>query len=459
MSGPLLERIPPQSLEAEQAVLGAMMVEREAILRVADVLHSDDFYSPQHQKLYSAIADLFAESKPVDIVTVQARLQDRDELEACGGTPYLIELQEAAPTAAAVEHYGAIVREKALLRALIRAGGEIQEIARDAGDEDVQAVIGRCQRLLALDSGGNGVWQRWRDVMGETITELQAQLDSDRHTLGVPSGIGSLDAILSGWQRGVYYIVAARPSIGKTAFALAQTMDAATQGQRVAFFSLEMTAQAMARRHLARELSIDLQVLTNARFERNRLEEIVRVSARTQDWHCYICQRSDLRIGQLRAEARHLARRIGALDLIVVDYLQLLSPDMRGRNRNDELSGISAGLKALAMELDCSVMVLSQLNRDSEKERRMPRLSDLRDSGSIEQDADVVLLMSWPYWLPQYVEAGKPNKKLRRLDVAKQRNGPVGWFDVSWEGAYQRFAELERDRDEAGGKEYWQRED
>ena len=446
----LLERVPPQSLEAEQAVLGAMLMERDAIAQVVDVLEPEDFYSPQHQALYRVMVDMFNDSEPVDLVTVQTRLQNRGQLEEAGGTSYLLALQESAPTAASISHYAAIVKDKATLRALIRAGREIQELAQGAGDEDVQLLVVQAQKALQAVDGRADMeeFQRWRDVLGQTIEELGKQMEDERHTLGISSGIQRLDSTISGWQRGMYYLVAARPSVGKTAFALAQCGQAASLGVKVAMFSLEMTAQAMARRHLARSLEIDLSALTSARFGRDRMDDIVRVSAETQDWHFYICQRSDLRIGRLRAEARQLARRVGGLDFIAVDYIQLIAPDTRGRSRNDEITEVSAGLKAMCLELNCSLVALSQLSRDSEKERRLPRLSDLRDSGSLEQDADVVIFLSWPTWLADFQSDGRPNKNLRRVDVAKQRNGPARWFDVAWSGAYQRFADLERDRDD-----------
>ena len=450
----LLERIPPQALDAEQAVLGAMILERAAIVAVVDSLAPADFYSPQHGLLYAAIVDLYGENRPVDLVTVLERLRDRDQLESVGGETYLLELQTGGTTAVLAEQYAALVKDKATLRALIRAGGEIQAIGQEAADQDVRLVVAQAQKLLQAVDGRADMegFLRWRDVLGQTISELETQLDAERHTLGISSGIRRLDDTISGWQRGTYYLVAARPSVGKTAFALAQCGQAASVGSRVAMFSLEMTAQAMARRHLARSLEIDLAALTNARFDRDRMDDVVRVSAQTQDWQLYVCQRSDLRIGQLRAEARQLARKIGGLDFIAVDYIQLIAPDARGRSRNDEITEISGGLKAMCLELDCSVVALSQLSRDSEKERRLPRLSDLRDSGSLEQDADVVIFLSWPTWLTDFQIEGRPNKNLRRVDVAKQRNGPARWFDVSWSGAYQRFADLERDRD---GEQWW----
>ncbi len=451
MSVPLLERVPPQSLEAEHATLGSMLVEREAISAVAGVLCAADFYRPQHGALYQAMIDMFNASEAVDIVTLQARLQDREQLERVGGTNYLIELQESAPTAAAVGHYARIVKDKATLRNLIRAGGEIARAAQAAGDEDVQSVVATAQRMLAeVDKGAGGMegFLPWSEVLKSTYNEFEVQMKAEKRTIGIPTGLSALDRTISGWQPGTYYVIAARPSIGKTAFALAESTEAAARGQRVAMFSLEMTAGAMVRRHWARRLELDLTRINNATVSQEDVDGLARVCNEGYKWPLYVCERSDLRIGQLRAQARHLAQKIGGLDLVVVDYLQLLGPDTRGRSRNDELTEVSAGLKAMCLELDCAVMALSQLSRDCEKERRVPRLSDLRDSGSIEQDGDVVIFLSWPIWLPEFQENGRPNKGLRRVDVAKQRNGQARWFDVAWAGPFQRFADLERNREE-----------
>ena len=446
----LLERVPPQSIESEQATLGAMLMERDAIAEVVDVLTPEDFYTPQHQAIFRAAVDLYRAGKVVDFVTMQGQLTEAKALEMAGGVTYLMDLQGSAPTAAAASHYAGNVLTASQQRQLMQKG---MELVRRAQEEDPQSLATDLSAwLYALSAHTTDDFLRFRDVMAGVIGELEQQVASEKHTLGIPTSIQRLDELVSGWTPSTYYVIASRPNIGKTAFALQECVLAAKQGQRVAVFSLEMSAAALGRRHLASTLEVALNDVMNARLGEHDMDRVVDVGSDTQDWRFWLSSVPDLRISQLRAQARRLAMKEGGLDLVVVDYLQLVGADTKGQNRNGEITEISRGLRALTNELNCATLVLSQLNRSCEIERRAPRLSDLRDSGAIEQDADVVLFLDWPYWAPEFQQypASKehPNKRLRRFDVAKQRNGPKGFFDVAWSGEFQRFADLERRRAE-----------
>jgi len=450
----MIDRVPPQDMVAEQAVLGSMLVGRDAVSQAVDALVETDFYSAQHQYLFRVIRGLHRRDVPIDLVMVQGALQDGGHLEEAGGLPYLLRLQdEGLP--AMQEHYIGRVLEQSQRRELMAMAADV---ARRAGAEDpmtmceeVAKTLGRIQR-----TAGDG-FEQIGDVLGRVIDEIDEQMKSDHHTWGIPSEIRRLDELISGWTPSSYTVIGARPRIGKTAFAWQQAVQAAEAGGKVLFFSLEMAANALGRRMLSSRLEIELSQVMGARFERSRMENVVEMSAAASDWKLWICERADLTIGELRAQARRMATIQRGLDLIVVDYLQLLKAGYRCSSRNEEIGEVSRGLKALAQELRVPVIVLSQLNRECEREKRWPRLSDLRDSGSVEQDADLVLFIVWPIWMREWAgttpEAQREARGKRVLYVAKQRNGDTGKIEVSWSGAYQRFAALEASRE--GPASWW----
>lgn len=453
MSYPLPERAPPQDLAAEQATLGAMLMEREAILRVRDILTPEDFYSPQHGMLYRRILDLFTANQAVDVVTLQSTLQDHDQLEEVGGLSYLADLQMGTPTAAMVARYAGVVKEKSTRRRLRALGADI--MARADRDELAALCEDAATKLYGISSAGQDDFEPLPDVLARVLDQLEEQVDSDRRVVGIPTGIAGLDRTISGWQVGTYNVIAARPGIGKTAFALEQSIRAAEGGKRVAFFSLEMTAESLGRRYIAHGIEEELRKVTGGWIARDRWDDIVTICAKTADWQFWLCKRADLRASELRAQARMLAGRVGGLDLIVVDYMQLVTADVSG-SRNEEMTQISQMLKAMSLELNCGLLALSQLNRAAERERRPPRLSDLRDSGSIEQDADLVLFIHYPTWDDRFTD-GEERPRKRRLEIAKHRNGPVGWCDVSWTEEFQRFQNL-HEATETEEDRHWMRE-
>ncbi|MFB3881807.1 MAG: replicative DNA helicase [Armatimonadota bacterium] len=451
MSAPLLERVPPQSLEAEQATLGAMLVEREAIARVVDLLDPEDFYSPQHQLLYRAMVDLFNESDPVDLVTVQARLQDRDQLQTVGGTPYLIELQEAAPTAAAIGHYARIVREKSTLRALIRAGGEIQALAQHAGDEDVETIVDRAEQAV-FTVGERTITPAFtpiRELLGETYDRIDEMQESHRPGTGLLTGYDDLDSLTSGFQPSDLIVIAARPSMGKTALALnIGTYVAKTQNKTVAVFSLEMAKEQLALRLLCSEAGVNQQNIRQGYIDRGDMDRIASAASRLYKAPLYLDDTPTMNVLQMRGKARRLRAEHG-LDLIIVDYLQLMSGYGRFENRTQEISQVARSLKTLARELRVPVVALSQLSRavEARGHPRRPMLSDLRESGSIEQEADVVAFIYRPsYYGGEELRAAgylETDQNIAEILVSKQRNGPTGVVRLAWMDEYVRFENLE----------------
>ena len=451
MGAPLLERVPPQSLEAEQATLGAMLVEREAIARVVDVLDGDDFYSPQHQMLYRVMVDLFNDSDPVDIVTVQARLQDRGQLESVGGTSYLIDLQDAAPTAAAIANYAKIVREKATLRGLIRAGGEIQNLAQQAGDGDVETIVDQAEQVV-FAVGERTITPAFtpiRDLLGETYDRIDEMQESHRPGTGLLTGYDDLDSLISGLQPSDLIVIAARPSMGKTALALnVATHVAKTQSKTVALFSLEMAKEQLALRLLCAEAGVNQQNIRQGYIDRGDMDRIALAASRLYKAPIYIDDTPTMTVLHMRGKARRLRAEHG-LDLIVVDYLQLVSGYGRFENRTQEISQVARSLKALARELRLPVVALSQLSRavEARGHPRRPLLSDLRESGSIEQEADVVTFIYRPsYYGPDELRAAgylETDQNIAELLVSKQRNGPTGTVRLAWIDEFVRFENLE----------------
>ncbi len=452
MSAPLLDRVPPQNLEAEQATLGAMLMERDAIARVVDLLEPEDFYSPQHQILYRVMTDLFNESKPVDLVTVQARLQDLGRLESAGGRSYLIALQDPAPTAAAVEYYARIVREKATLRALTRAGAEIKRIAQEVAEEDVETIVDRAESTI-FTVGERTITPAFtplRDLLGLTYDRIDEMQESHRPGTGLLTGFDDLDGYTAGLQASELVIVASRPSMGKTSFVMnLATNVAKTQSKTVAIFSLEMSKEQLALRMLCCEAGVNQQNVRQGFVDRGDMDRIAIAANELYNAPVFFDDTPVLNVLQIRGKARRLRAEHG-LDLIIVDYMQLISGHGRFENRNQEISLIARSLKSLARELRVPVIACSQLSRavESRGAPHRPMLSDLRESGSIEQDADVVMFLYRPsYYGDQEMKAAEYDPESERnvaeVILAKQRNGPTGTVRLAWLDQYVRFENLE----------------
>ena len=446
----MLEHVPPQSLEAEQATLGAMLMERDAIARVVDVLEPEDFYSPQHQMLYRAMVDMFNDSEPVDLVTVQTRLQNRGQLEEGGGTSYLLALQESSPTAASISHYARIVREKATLRELIRAASDIRKLSQEAGDEDVETIVDRCeQQIFSVGERTiNPAFTPIRDLLGETYDRIDEMQQSHLPGTGLLTGYDDLDGYMSGLQPSELIVIAARPSMGKTALALnIATHVAKTQNKTVAVFSLEMAKEQLALRLLCAEAVVNLQGIRQGYVDKGDMDRIAMAASELYKLPIYFDDTPTMNVLQMRGKARRLRAEHG-LDLIVVDYMQLVAGYGRFENRNQEISQVARALKTLARELRIPVIACSQLSRAVESRHpRRPQLSDLRESGSIEQEADVVAFIYRPsYYGDQELRAADyldTDRHIAEIILAKQRNGPTGVARLAWIDEFVRFESLE----------------
>jgi len=446
----LVTKLPPHSLEAEMATLGAMMLEREAIARVVDILEPGDFYREINRWIYDAVCSLFNEGEPVDLITLGERLKQRGQLEQVGGVAYLNGLLESAPTAAAASYYAKIVREKSSLRYLLHASGEISKRAYEAGDTDVQEVIDECERLIF--SVGERTIAPTFVPLGSLISDAFERIDEIQRThlpgTGLRTSFSDFDALTSGLQPADLIIIAARPSMGKTALALNIARNVGVKGKApVAVFSLEMAKEQIALRFLCSEARVDQQAMRQGYVSEEGMANITRAAEALYRAPIYVDDSPTMSVLEIRGKARRLKAEKG-LGLIIVDYIQLIHGYGRFENRNQEISQIARSLKALGRELNVPLVALSQLSRAVEaRSPRKPQLSDLRESGSIEQEADVVAFIYRPGYYGE--------DELRRADylsteehvaeiiVAKQRNGPVGTVKLAWNSPYVRFENLE----------------
>ncbi|MGA2512200.1 MAG: replicative DNA helicase [Candidatus Limnocylindrales bacterium] len=433
----MIDRLPPQNLDSEQAVLGSILIDRDAIIEVADFLHADDFYRQAHGRIYAAMLELFEHREPIDVVTVAEALEREDALEAVGGASYLSTLGNDTPTAVHVAQYARIVERKAVLRRLISAAGKIAAIGYEDGS-DIQESIDRAESELFSVSQrrSNDGFSPLRTLLHDAYDRLDYLHAHRGEIVGIPSGFADLDQLTTGFQPSDLVVVAARPSVGKTSLALNVTEYAAVrEGKTVGVFSLEMSKEQLVLRLLSSVASIDSQRLRSGFLEELDFARIAPALQALSDAPVYIDDTPNISTMELRTRARRLQAEHG-LDLLVVDYLQLMqaATSSRDSNRVQEVSEISRGLKSLARELKVPVMALSQLSRQPEmRESREPRLSDLRESGAIEQDADLVLFLWRERDKPG--DEGEADGEVVNLRLAKHRNGPTGevklWFRKS----------------------------
>lgn len=449
------DRLPPQNIEAEQSLLGSILIDPEAIIRVSPIVRPEDFYRETHRIIYAAALELHDRRQPADFVTLRDALQQRNQLEMVGGTAYLSALVNAVPTSAHAEYYAQIVQRTAILRRLIDAATEITGIAHEPVD-DVEEAIDRAEQVLFAVAERRHA----RDltpisqVVARYYDRLQILNENKGQLLGVPTGFTALDKLLGGLQPSDLIILAARPSMGKTALALTIAAHAAKRHRsHVAIFSLEMSAEQVVQRLLAAETGIDIQRLRGGDVGDDEWPIIVQAAGVLSDTQIFIDDSPSLTVLSMRSKARRIHTQYG-LDLIVVDYLQLMEGDRRSENRVQEISNISRGLKGLARELNVPVLALSQLSRAVEaRQDKRPQLSDLRESGSIEQDADVVLFIyrdamyykTEEEWARQFPD--KPYYPgLSEVWIGKQRNGPAGKkVDLYFEENLAVFRDLKRE--------------
>ena len=435
-----LERLPPHNLDAEQSLLGRLLIDRDAIIRVAAFVKPEDFYAPANGTVYRAVLDLYNRREPTDVVTLTDELGRRDQLEAVGGAAYLSALVSAVPTAVHVEYYGRIVERTATLRRLIDAGTQIVTIGyrdgvetEDALDAAERAVFEVSQKRQTKD------FVAVADVLDRFFDQIDYLQQHRGEVVGVGTGFADLDQLLGGLQRSDLVIVAARPSMGKTSLALGLAHGAAiAHGKTVGVFSLEMSAEQLVQRLLAMETGVDAHRLRLGQIDDTEWDRISRAFGRLAEAQVFIDDQAAASVMDVRSKARRLQAEHG-LDLLVVDYLQLMT-GRRSENRVQEISEISRGLKGLARELNIPVVALSQLSRAVEtRADHRPMLSDLRESGSIEQDADVVLFI---YREDKY-EEDSDKRGIAEIIVAKHRNGPVGSVNLRFFERTARFADLE----------------
>lgn len=441
------ERVPPHNLEAEQSVLGAMLIDREAVIAVSNKLVPEDFYSDKHQQLFAAMLSIYNRGEPVDPITVQDELAKAGILEAVGGLTYLTSLINLVPTTANVLQYAEIVEEKATLRRLQTAARRIVDDCYTS--EDVESTLQEAEKSIFAVTHRRSArgYVHIRDALVTAYGHLEYLYSSKGKTTGVPSGFLDLDRMTSGFQPSDLIIVAARPSVGKTAFTLNVARNAAVLAKaKVIYFSLEMSAEQLAMRLLAAEAAVDGHKLRTGQLQDQDWHRLGTALTTLADADLWIDDTPNCPLQEMRAKARRLAQENG-LDLIIVDYLQLMSvPARPGQqsNRQQEISEISRSLKALARELRVPVIALSQLSRSVEQRQdKRPLLSDLRESGAIEQDADVVAFL----FREDYYDQNSEKKDLVEVIVAKHRNGPLGSVELYFMKDIQKMYGMEHRRD------------
>jgi len=415
------ERVPPQDQDAEQAVLGAMLIDPDAVSRAMELLRADDFYRPGHRAIFQAMIDLADHEQPVDVVTTAAALRQSGHLDAIGGAAYLAELQDVVATSANVAFHARIVADRALLRSLIEAGTDIARQGYEADGDPAEILDQAEERIFRLTHKRTGAAMPLSSVLIEAFTRLEARYNNP-DVLGVPSGFPDLDRLTAGFQPSDFTVIAARPSMGKTTFILNVARNAARSGVPVALFSLEMSREQLALRLLCAEAGIDSQKIRQGRVEQGDWAILSKALGDLGDAPIFIDDSPSLSALDIRARSRRL-RAEHHLGLIMIDYMQLMQGNSRAENRQQEISQISRSLKALAREIEVPVIAVSQLSRAVEaRQDRRPMLSDLRESGAIEQDADVVaFIYRDDYYNPESDQPGVVD-----VIVAKQRNGPTG---------------------------------
>jgi len=438
----LLGKIPPQNIEAEQSVLGSMLLDKEVIPGILEVLKKEDFYREDHAEIFEAIVDLFDKAEPIDIITVTERLKERGTLDKVGGLEYITNIATGVHTTANVKHYAKIVEEKSILRKLIKASSEIMAISYEAS-EDVNVILDKAEKSIfdILQKRNTKGFVHIKDVLVDTFNRLEELYNNKDFITGVPSGFIDLDYKTSGFQNSDLVLIAARPAMGKTAFALNIAQYAAVHKKiPVAIFSLEMSKEQIVNRFLCSEALIDSQKMKTGNLEDDDWDKIALALGPLSEAPIYIDDTPGISVMEIRAKCRRLKLEKN-LGMVVIDYLQLMQGRGRFDNRQQEISDISRSLKILAKEIDVPVIALSQLSRapDARSDHR-PVLSDLRESGAIEQDADMVIFI----YRDDYYNPDTEKKNIAEIIIAKHRNGSTGTVELIWLGQYTKFGNLKK---------------
>lgn len=433
----------PYSLQAERAVLSALLLNDESLHQIAELLQADNFYQPAHRILFQTLVDLAAQFKRIDLVTVQDELEKRNQLQTVGGITYLVSLQEDIPSMGLLLQHAQIIKEKAVLRELINSASSIITHCYEQNDQEIETVLDHAEKTIFQISSKRtqqsfvqlNIWLK------KTFQHLSDIKSHSKGITGIASGYKKLDTMTSGLQKGDLIVLAARPSMGKTALALSLGLEAANAGKSVGFFSLEMSAEQLTLRLLSMQSAIAHHKIRNATISSNEWIELTNVAAHLAAVKLFIDDTAILNVMDLRAKSRKLKAEQG-LDLLIVDYLQLLHTIRKHENRHQEVSEISRSLKALAKELQVPIVALSQLSRavDNRMDKR-PMLSDLRESGAIEQDADLIMFL----YRDVVYNPETENPSFAELIIGKQRNGPTGTVMLNFIGELTRFEDVEHD--------------
>ncbi len=442
-------RTPPQSVEAERSVLGALLQDGNALMLAMELMNEDDFYQPQHAAIFKAMRTLFQQPRAVDLVTMDDELSRTGMLAGIGGTSYLVDLFQAVPTTVNVRHYIDIVLEKSTLRKLITAAGSISSSCYSQ-EMELDEILRHAEKSIfdiVMKRTGGDQLEPITTIMPRTYAQLEALEKNRGQIMGVPTGFSKLDRLLTGLHGGELVLVGARPSMGKTSFAINIAANAAHKGKSVAVFSLEMPREQIAMRILCADARVNMQRARSGTLRPDDWSKLVKALTPISQMRMYIDDTSSVTPAQLRSRCRRLMMDKG-LDLIVIDYLQLMSADGKTENRQLEVSEISRRLKGIALELKVPVLACAQLSRaNTQRASKKPMLSDLRDSGSIEQDADVVMFLH----RESYYDETSEDTNTAEVIVAKQRNGPLDTVLLNWLDEYTLFEDrYEGDYDGSG---------
>jgi replicative DNA helicase len=437
-----IDRVPPQALDAERAVLGGILLEPEAATKAIEIISFEDFYKPAHGRIFKAMVSLFMRREPIDVITLSKELGKTDDLESIGGAPVLTDLVDSVPTAANIEYYANIVLEKSLLRRLISASREIAEECYKSG-EAADVILDEAEQKIfrVSESRVSQGFSHIKDVLKDRFEEIQKVHESRESITGLSSGFIDLDKYTAGFHPADLVILAGRPSMGKTSFALNIAQHVGLAERRpVAIFSLEMSKELLVQRMLCSEAQVDAQKVRRGFTSAKDIEHLTNAAGLLSDAPVFIDDTPAISTLDMRARARRLKAEYD-IAIVMVDYLQLARASERSENRQQEISSISRAMKALAKELNIPVIALSQLSRAVEARGgdKRPMLSDLRESGAIEQDADLVLFL----YRPEFYDPDDPEKAGKaECIIGKQRNGPTGRIDLIFEKQYTRFRSL-----------------
>ncbi|AEM74303.1 replicative DNA helicase [Caldicellulosiruptor acetigenus] len=435
----------PESREAEEAVVGAMLLSREVISDVAEILTEEDFATPQLKEIFAAIMDLFEEGKPVDVITVAERLRERGTFDAVGGSEYLTSLVINTPTTANATYYAKIVEEKSLLRKLINSSMKIIEKCKSQ-TERVEDIVDFAEKTIfnVISHKNSKDFSHLKEILIETYNKIEELYLRKSHIIGVPTGFAEFDRMTAGLQPSDLILIAARPAMGKTSFALNIVQHAALRaGVPVAIFSLEMSKEQLVTRMICSEAMIDSHKLRTGNLEDEEWKKFAKALALLSNAPIYIDDTPAITVSEMRAKCRRLKLKEKGLGLVMVDYLQLMTARGRFESKQQEIAEISRSLKALARELNVPVLALSQLSRAPEtRADHRPILSDLRESGAIEQDADIVAFL----YRDEYYNPDTDKKHIAELIIAKHRNGPTGTIELLFLDKHTKFKDLEKNR-------------